>query len=191
MKKLIYSLLIAGLVWSCNSESKTDNPTPTAVNTLDLSLYAPLDLTPYQIPTSLYLPNDEQLVGGAVEPEIIHEEDDFSWTIKASRAFELHIEDYGERDALALYKENMGRYDDIHNYEILEDSAQVLVYKQSLKKESTTSVEHYSYHCVGMFTADGINYLISSRKAGYEKPIINVMRTTIAEIARRSEKSAV
>lgn len=122
MKKLIYSLLLAGLVWSCGNESsqKTVNQQET-VKTLDLSLYAPLDLTAYQIPTSLYLPNDEQLVGGAVEPQVIHQEDDFSWTIKASRAFELYIEDFGEKDALELYKENLDRYDDIHNYQIIED----------------------------------------------------------------------
>lgn len=185
-------MLLAGLVWSCDSEPKESPAIPQeTVQELDLSLYAPLDLTPYQIPTTLYLPNDEQLVGGAVEPQVIHQEDDFTWTIKASRAFEMVIEDYGERDALELYKENLERYTDVHTYQIIEDSANVLIYKQSLKKQNKQALEHYSYHCVGMFTADDINYLISSRKEGYEKPTINVMRTSIAEIARRNEEVSI
>lgn len=193
MKKIIYAVLLVGASFSCGNETPNDinNDDQSTEQALDLTKFASFDLNPYQIPTEIYLPNDESLVGGAVEPQVEHEEDGFEWVIAASRAFEMKIEDFGEKDALALYKENMQRYADIHKYEILEDSANVLVYKQTVNKQDANSMEHYSYHCVGMFTADGINYLISSRDAGYEKPTINVMRTTIAEIARRSEKPAV
>lgn len=180
MKKIISYLLIIGLSFACKDDSKNSvENTSTEKESLDLSMYKAMNMAPYQINKDIYLPNDESLIGGAIQPRVEHTEDDFVWGLSAGDNFKMRIEDYGDNEALELYKENLKRYENMYTYEVLEDSANVFLYKKSLKNKDDKSLDHYSYHIVGEFEVEGIHYLISSRKEGYEKPIINTMRATV------------
>ena len=86
------------ILFSCNVEDQK-----SVAQDIDYYQFQKIDLTKFDIPASIYLPDASAGIGTSFKPLIEHEVGDYKWKIKAGRYFILNIEDYG--DFKYLYEE--------------------------------------------------------------------------------------
>jgi hypothetical protein len=191
MKKLYVSvcvLLLASLTLnSCGGKEKTEDNT-TAVNATDYTDFQGKSLKEFGIPALIMLPDQSSNVGASIEPEINHTDGDYKWELKVGPNFTLLIEDFGkEKDLIAREKKRLADFP-FYNIEYIEDSSNVIFYKQTLKYKNNgnkdVGVDHTSYHCYAIKEINGITYVLRSPDEGYHKPIIEIMLKTIRSMEK-------
>ncbi len=176
---------------SCNSNGKN-----TSEDELDLLEeyyeFQGFDLSNYDIPATIMLPDETANIGASTKPEIYHRMDDFYWDIKVGANFELHIEDYGDnKDLVANHKKKLKQ---INLFEIkyLIDEKDLILYEQKLivkgekNAPKTVGVEHKSYHVYGQRTVDDITYELRSRDAGHDEKYIQLMAKSIRSLQKKT-----
>ena len=145
------------------------------------------DLSPYDLPAFISLP-DETANIGASKPEVKHTEDDIYWTINVGPNYQMIITDCG--DIKDLMKTEKGLLAQIQNFKLdyIVDEEDLILYKRTLvvegteKASPTVGVEHVSYHVFGTKKIGGFNYTFKSRPEGYEKGLIELMAKSIKSI---------
>ncbi len=145
------------------------------------------DLSPYDLPALISLP-DETANIGASKPEVKHTEDDIYWTINVGPNYQMIITDCGDiKDLMKTEKELL---EQIQNFKLdyIVDEEDLILYKRTLvvegteKASPTVGVEHVSYHVFGTKKIGGFNYTFKSRPEGYEKGLIEMMAKSIKSI---------
>lgn len=193
MKKQTFwlSIFILGIfATSCGgNEEKEDSELNVTYEEEDDDLYEfeAFSLAPYDINAMIYLPDATANIGAATAPTVEHEMDDYKWDLYLGQNFHMHIEDWGDEDALADYIANLKDHDHIYEIEYIEKSDKFIYYKSTLKVDGelpskNVGTEHVSYHCVGQHTIDGLNYLFRTGKLGAPKPITDYMAKSIKSV---------
>ncbi len=150
------------------------------------------DLSEYEIPATIMLPDETANIGASTKPEVEHKESDFYWDISVGPSFHLHIEDYGDNAMLVeKQKQKLSNFSfyDIH---YLVEEEDLIVYEQKLKVRGKANaphgvgIEHVSYHVYGIRNINGINFEIRSKDEGVEKPIIELMAKSIRSFKPKS-----
>jgi len=149
------------------------------------------DLSPYDIPAVIMLPDETANIGASTRPEVLHTEDNFYWDINVGPNFQLHIEDFGDnKDLVATHKKEL-KQKEMFEIIYLIDEPDLVLYERKLivrgdkKAPKTVGVEHKSYHVYGQKTINGINYELRSREEGYEKVIIELMAKTVRSLEKK------
>lgn len=146
------------------------------------------NLTDYEIPAIVKLPDETANIGASTHPEIIHTEGDLYWTINVGPNFQMVIEDFAQINDLVKVEKQELKETGFYNLKYLVDEPDMIVYERELivdgKKEasSTVGVEHKSYHVYAQKTINGITYKFASRPEGFEKMIIELMAKSIKSI---------
>lgn len=193
MKKQTFwlGIFILGIfVTSCGEgEEKEDKELVVTYEDEDSELYEfeAFNLAPYEIDAIVYLPDATANIGAATAPKVEHELDDYKWDLYLGQNFHMHIEDWGDEDALNDYISNLKDHDHIYQIDYIEKSDNFIYYKSTLKVDGEVpseniGTEHISYHCVGQHTIKGINYLFRTGKSGAPKPITEYMAKSIKSV---------
>ena len=196
MKKLLYTvslIVFGGLLFSCGGESEKDNDgndTPEVKysdESEELYDFEAFSLKPYEINALIYLPDATANIGAATDPKMVHEMDDYQWDLYVGQNFHMHIEDWGEEDALKAHLEELKDHSGIYDVEFLEQEDDFVYYKSTLKvdgasAESNVGVDHVTFHVVAQHEIDGINYIFRTNKEGHPKPITDYMAKSVKSV---------
>lgn len=149
------------------------------------------DLSAYDIPGTIMLPDETANIGASTKPEVIHTEDNFYWDINVGPNFQMHIEDFGDnKDLVSAHKKSL-KQKDMFEITYLIDEDDLVLYERKLivkgdkKAPKSVGVEHRSYHVYGQKTINGINYELRSREEGYEKVIIELMAKSVRSLDKK------
>lgn len=183
----IMALLFLG---ACNTDPK-DLVDGDQVDLEEYYEFQGFDLSAYDIPAIIMLPDETANIGASTRPEVLHTEDNFYWDINVGPNFQLHIEDFGDnKDLVATHKKEL-KQKEMFEIVYLIDEPDLVLYERKLivkgdkKAPKTVGVEHKSYHVYGQKTINGINYELRSREEGYEKVIIELMAKTVRSIEKK------
>lgn len=177
----------------------TDNqPNKDNEKTEEYLEFRPLYLSKVGLPAMLMIPDETANIGATTEPEIIHEENDFLWTIKAGPNFTLRIEDFGDYGKRLADKKQELKEQNKFAIRYLINRKNVIVYEQTLivnglkNAPPQVGIEHSSLHVLGQSKIDGIYYELRSPEKGYPKyqrQLVNLMAKSIQSFkASKSSK---
>ena len=157
-----------------------------------------LYLSQVGLPAMLMIPDETANIGATTEPEIIHEENDFLWTIKAGPNFTLRIEDFGDYSKRLSDKKQELKEQNKFAIRYLINQKDLIVYEQTLivnglkNAPPQVGIEHTSLHVIGQSKIDGIYYELRSPDKGYPKyqrNLVNLMAKSIQSFkASKSSK---
>lgn len=191
IKRAFPLILIALFTFSsCNSD-------PSDLVEMDPSLsedyyeFQGFDLSKYDIPATIMLPDETANIGASTRPEVIHTEDNFYWDINVGPNFQMHIEDYGDNTDLVVSHKNSLKEKEMFEINYIIDDKDLVMYERKLivkgekNAPKTVGVEHRSYHVYGQKIINGITYEVRSRDEGYEKVIIELMAKSIRSMEKK------
>ncbi|MCH2229015.1 MAG: hypothetical protein MK105_01630 [Crocinitomicaceae bacterium] len=174
---------------SCDDDtSKTVVPSDDIVVDDDYYEFQDFNLTPFDIPGMISLPDETANIGASTKPAIEHIEDDIKWEVKIGTNFQLMIEDYGDINDLIVVEKKELADQSFFKVKYLIDEPDLILYERTLLVKGTdkaspkVGVEHKSYHVYGSKVIDGITYELQSREEGYEKVIIELMAKSIKSL---------
>ncbi|MBL4862810.1 MAG: hypothetical protein JKY09_07335 [Crocinitomicaceae bacterium] len=181
------SVIIFGMVVSlfavnsCSTEPDNDSTDGEVVVADDYYEFQDFDLSKYDIPAIISLPDETANIGASTKPEIIHVDNDIKWEINVGPNFQLLVEDYAAlTDLIEVEKKDLANKK-FFKVKYLIDEDDMILYERTLlvkgtdKASPAVGVEHKSYHVYCQKVIDGITYELKSREEGYEKEIIELM----------------
>ncbi len=195
MKSIIVNVslvVLGGLLFACGGDDKPGDDSNTLKveyeeDSEDLYHFEAFSLKPYEINALIYLPDATANIGAATDPRMEHEMDDYQWDLHVGQNFHLHIEDWGEEDALKAHLEELEDQSEIYDVEFLEKEDNFVYYKSKLKVDGSSAkkdvgVDHVTFHVVAQHKIDGINYIFRTNKDGHPKPITDYMATSVKNV---------
>ncbi len=186
--------LLSGLFYSCGDDPVPEDDGELVVDD-DYYEFRTFDLSKYEIPATISLPDETANIGASTRPEVSHIPSDITWNIKVGQNFELVIEDYADFTDLIEVKKKELAEQTFFKVEYLVDEPDLIVYERTLmvkgsdKAAPTVGVEHKSYHVYGQKIVNDITYELQSRPDGYEKSIIQLMAKSIKSFKEASKES--
>ena len=143
------------------------------------------NLSEYEIPAMISLPDETANIGASTKPEITHTESDIKWEIKVGQNFQLHIEDYADvKDLIKVEKKALSNKS-FYSINYIIDEEDLILYERTLivkgtdNASPTVGIEHKTYHVYGQKIVNGFTYELRSREEGYEELIIELMAKSI------------
>lgn len=191
-KYLFYSLFFSVLgLTSCNTDPKDllDSEQDLLEEYYEFQGF---DLSQYDIPATIMLPDETANIGASTKPEVLHTEDNFYWDINVGPNFQMHIEDYGDNKNLVAEHKKSLKEREMFAINYLIDEKDLVMYERKLivkgekNAPKTVGIEHKSYHVFGQKTVNGITYELRSRDEGYEKVIIELMTKSIRSFEKKN-----
>lgn len=194
MTSLLKSLIITSLFGyvlvfsSCVDGKKDLSVNDEIVVDEDYYEFQDFNLSMYEIPALISLPDETANIGASIKPQITHIDYDIKWDINVGPNFQLLIEDYGDiTDLIEVEKKELAEQS-FFNINYLMDEEDLILYERTLlvkgrdNASPTVGVEHKSYHVYGQKIIDGTTYELQSREDGYEKVIIELMAKSIRSL---------
>tara|TARA_B110000459_G_scaffold198339_1_gene243178 strand:+ start:1775 stop:2356 length:582 start_codon:yes stop_codon:yes gene_type:complete len=166
--KLKFSFIVVLLFSISCSERVRENKKEKAQ--IDYYQFREMHLDSLGIPALIMIPNETAGIGASFAPKIYHDEGGFKWQIDVGRHFNLLIEDYGDYQYLMpefLRRINMK---DIFKIEIIENTADYILYKRELK---TSPTPRTTYHLYGVKYLNGVYYEFTNQEEGDSKKVID------------------
>lgn len=180
--------LVIGFIYSCGTDPIEDLVEANQTDGEEYYEFQGFDLSPYEIPALIMLPDETANIGASTKPEVIHTEGNFYWDINVGQNFQLHVEDYGDnKDLVKTHKKALAEKD-MFQITYLVDDPELVVYERKLivkgvdKAPKTVGVEHVSYHVYGQKQVNNIMYEFRSRDEGYTQMIIELMAKSIRSV---------
>ena len=191
IKYLILIITVISILIACGGSEEVGSSEDIVINE-DLYEFQTFDLSPYDLPAFISLPDETANIGASI-PEVQHTEDDIYWTINVGPYFQMIITDCG--DIKNLMKTEKGLLAQIQNFKLdyIIDEEDLILYKRTLVVEGTekaspnVGVEHVSYHVFGVKNIGGFNYTFKSQPEGYEKDLIELMAKSIKSIQPKNQ----
>jgi hypothetical protein len=186
---LLYLTLF--LYFASCSESVTNQ----GVTEVDLYEFQGFNMTSYDIPMLIMLPDETANIGAATSPDIAHIEGDFKWEINVGPNFKMIINDWGERLTKVTDEKNRLKGLKFFKIDYIKDEPNFILYKKTLfaksekNKGTKVGTKHESYHVFAQKQLAGINYVFESREEGYDKRIIDLMAKSILSISETTNKT--
>jgi len=187
---LIQALSIFGIVIlfsSCN-DTAVVNVESTDIIDDEYYEFQDFNLSNYEIPAIISLPDETANIGASTKPEIIHTETDYQWDIVIGQNFELHIEDCAEIAGLVKEKKEELAERTFYNINYLIEQEDIIMYERTLVVKGTDNaspsvgIEHKSYHVYGQKKIGKIYYELRSKEEGYSRNIIDLMVKSIKSL---------
>ncbi len=174
------------LLFACTTnEGKKINEDKKIVFDDNLMDFIPLNLTPFEIPAQIMLPDETVKIGAVTIPEVEHQENDFKWKIKLGQQFQLLIEDYGNRNDLVAKMRNQLNNQHIFNVRYLLNEKDMIVFEKTLNVKGIQSSSsklgqlHRSYYVYGQKKIGEVNYELQCDQDGVKKELIVLLVKSI------------
>jgi hypothetical protein len=157
-----------------------DASTSNAKN-LDYYQYFQFDLSQYDIPATLMLPDATVGIGTSFIPEVKHNETDFKWELNIGPNFLFFIEDYGDfADLVKTYKSKiLDKNNSVYSVKTLVDEPDLFIYERRIKGKET---ETPTYHAYAQKKVNGIYYEFKNADSGNTKKVIECIEKTLRSI---------
>lgn len=188
-KTLLFSTALVSMFMlnSCK-EDVIEEPIDEVVVDDDYYEYQDFNLSDYEIPAVIKLPDETANIGASTKPEIIHSSGDIYWTINVGQNFQMVIEDFAQINDLVKVEKKELQETEFYKIKYLVEDEDMIVYERTLLVDGKADaspkvgVEHRSYHVYAQKTINGITYKFASRPEGFEKMIIELMAKSIKSI---------
>ena len=186
---LLQALAIVGIMMmfsSCDEVPVVNNEDAEFVD--EYYEFQDFNLSDYEIPAIISLPDETANIGASTMPEIIHVESDYQWDLKVGRNFEMHIEDCAEVADLVKEKKEELADRTFYNIKYLIEDKDLIMYQRTLvvsgtdNASPTVGIEHKSYHVYGQKKLGKIYYELRSSEEGSDKTIIDLMVKSIRSL---------
>lgn len=172
------AILLLGFLFSCKGEEQN-----SAQQNIDYYQFQKINLSKYDIPASIYLPDASAGIGTSFKPLIEHEVGDYKWKIKVGRYFILNIEDYGDFKYLYEEKKKQITSNRVYETKILKEEVNILVYQQTLK-EDVGLKKNNTFYIYSVVKLDDVFYLIMNNENGNSRKEIEFMYKSIKSIKK-------
>jgi hypothetical protein len=179
MKRFLHLFLVLILL-SCKEEK--ENPSPESI---DYYQFQKIDLSKYDIPASIYVPDASAGIGASFKPFVEHEVGDYKWKIKVGRYFTINIEDYGDFNYLFEEKKKLIKESKVYKTKIIKEEQSILVYQQTLKEEIGLK-RNNTYHIYAVVKLDDVYYQVMNSESGNSKKEIDFMFKSIKSIKKNN-----
>lgn len=184
-----FSLLFSMVLVSCGEEEKLVEEPKEAETVLDDDYYdfQGFNMSPYDIPVMIMLPDETANIGASTKPEVVHTVDDFKWELLVGSNFEMLIDDWGDYTDMVVTRKKELASLDFYKINYLIDQKNFIMYEQELipkgvKASNSVGVPHKSYHVYAEKVIDGVTYVFRSKDEGAEKLIIELMAKSIKSV---------
>ena len=180
----LFLFFIAGVLFTGCGDSSED----TELTDEELYEFRGFNMTPYDIPVMIMLPDETANIGASTKPEVIHVEDDFKWELHVGPNFHMIIDDWGSDRKMVVDEKKRLAGLNFYNIKYLVDEPDFILYEQTLKVDGKkgvskkVGVEHKTYHVYGQKVINDITYVFRSRDEGYEKVIIDLMAKSVKSV---------
>ena len=182
---LVFSLTLV----SCSENEKIVEEPKEAETVLDDDYYdfQGFNMSPYDIPVMIMLPDETANIGASTKPEVVHTVDDFKWELLVGSNFEMLIDDWGDYTDMVVTRKKELASLDFYKINYLIDQKNFIMYEQELipkgvKASNSVGVPHKSYHVYAEKVIDGVTYVFRSQDEGAEKLIIELMAKSIKSV---------
>jgi len=188
LKHLSISSLIFLLVFSCSRDETNISLNEDNIADQDYSEFRPIDLSAFELPIELMIPDVTANIGASTKPEIIHNES-FIWKITAGPKFELIIEDFGDhKNRIVSKRKELEAQKSFFRIKYFIDEPNLIAYERNLivnglkNASQEVGVEHKSLHVYGEYIIDNITYELRCKDEGFpadQRMIIDLMVKSI------------
>jgi len=173
-------ILFIFLISSCGSKQPKESNQKN--KNVDYYQFFSFDLSEYDIPATIMLPDETVGIGTSFIPEIKHNEADFLWEINIGPSFVFLIEDYGEIKNLVNQQKSklMDSKNSIYSINFLVNEPELIVYERKIKDagDSTKS----TYHAYAQKKINGVYYEFKTIETGYSKKVIDCFEKSFRSI---------
>ncbi len=180
MKNLYRLIFLLLLISSCGSKQQKDSSQKS--KNLDYYQYFSFDLSKYDIPATIMLPDETVGIGTSFIPEVKHNEADFLWEINIGPSFVFLIEDYGEVKNLVNQQKSklMDSKNSIYTINFLVDEPELIIYERKVKNAGNTSTS--TFHAYAQKNINGVYYEYKTTESGYTKKVIDCFEKSFRSI---------
>jgi hypothetical protein len=179
--RYLIALFLFIVLHSCKDGEKD-----VASQNIDYYQFQKINLSKYDIPASIYLPDASAGIGTSFKPLIEHEIGDYKWRIKVGRYFVLDIEDFGDFKYLFEEKKKEILANKVYKTTILKEEGAILVYQQTLKEDIGLK-KNNTFHIYAVVKLDDVFYQITNTEKGNTKKEIDFMFKSIKSIKKINE----
>ncbi|NBX39105.1 MAG: hypothetical protein EBR54_06810 [Flavobacteriia bacterium] len=167
-------LMTVVLVYACNN-----SPDNKEEKSEDLYQFKQVALSAYDLPATIFIPDETTGIGASFKTTVYHEED-FNWKISAGPNFELFIEDWGENSKRFEEMKTQISKKEVFKTTIIEQRKNYMLYKRELVNPmEVEEFKHVSYHVYALIPIEGVYYEIKNRSQGDLLPTAKLMITSI------------
>lgn len=177
--KRYFCVLLLVFIFSCKSEEQN-----TAQQNIDYYQFQKIDLSKYDIPATIFLPDASAGIGTSFKPLIEHELGDYKWKIKIGRYFVLNIEDYGDFKYLFEEKKKQITSNRIYKTKILKEERNIIYYQQTLKEEVGLK-KNNTFHIYAVVELNAVFYQIMNNENGNTKKEVDYMFESVKSIKNK------
>ena len=186
---LFFHLVFSLTLVSCSENEKIVEEPKEAETVLDDDYYdfQGFNMSPYDIPVMIMLPDETANIGASTKPEVVHTVDDFKWELLVGSNFEMLIDDWGDYTDMVVTRKKELASLNFYKINYLIDQQNFIMYEQELipkgiKASNSVGVPHKSYHVYAEKVIDGVTYVFRSKDEGAEKLIIELMAKSIKSV---------
>jgi hypothetical protein len=191
MKTNLFAILSLIIVLISCSEKENAN-SQESINTFD---FKPLNLNKYEIPATIYLPDETFNIGASTEVEVIHEIGDFKWDIAIGPNFKFKIDDWGDDMQILEAEKDKLKMLDFYKITFIKNTENKIIYKRELKVDGSTKAskkvgtEHITYHIFEMKEINGIVYVLKNNDEGSSKKIVDLLDKSFETLTSNNQNS--
>ncbi len=179
MKLTCYFCLLLLVLLACKDDQTVENK----ASKIDYFQFFKFDLSLYDIPATIMLPDETVGIGTSFLPEVKHKEADFLWELNIGPNFSFLIEDYGDvKELVKTHKSKiLDKQQSIYTMKLVVDEPELLIYERRLKTARKESSE-VTYHAYAQKNINGVYYEFKSPEAGHSKKVIAIIEKTFRSI---------
>jgi hypothetical protein len=161
---------------------KQQNESDAKSKNLDYYQFFKFDLSKYDIPATIMLPDETVGIGTSFIPEVKHNEADFLWEINIGPSFVFLIEDYGDLKNLVSQQKSklMDSKNSIYTVDFLVNEPDLIVYERKIK-DSDGSVPS-SFHAYAQKKINGVYYEFKTTDLVNTKKVIDCFEKSFRSI---------
>ncbi|MDP4595442.1 MAG: hypothetical protein NWS92_00560 [Crocinitomicaceae bacterium] len=159
----------------------------TKPRSYDYIQYRTFDLSAYDLPARIMLPNASAGIGTSMKPNVVYELGGFKWKLNVGRNFSLLIEDYGDYAyRFAEFKRKLLKPNKFFEIEIVKQTKDILIYRRKVKGEFVAQ-KNARFYIYSVRRIRENYYEIMNREQGDTKRVVDFMYHSIQSLKAKNE----
>lgn len=180
MKNSCYLIFLVLFISSCSSKEVKENQAKS--NNPDYYQYFSYDLSKYDIPATIMLPDETLGIGTSFIPEVKHNDADFLWEVNIGPSFVFLIEDYGDLKNLVRTEKTKltDSKNSIYTIKFLVNEPELIIYERKIK-DADVSISS-TFHAYAQKKINGVYYEFKTIDSGNPKKVIDCFEKSFRSI---------